>query len=482
MLEVTDAEIKHRLEFDNPWWEPDGGILPHIDEAPRRAYFEPFLKLVNETSVRRAVVLMGPRRVGKTWMLFHTVKQLLDQGVPAANILYASLDNPVYSRIPLQKFVDMYLDIHGHPRRPQGLYVLFDEIQYLKDWEQHLKVLVDSYPGIRFIASGSAAAALKRKSEESGAGRFTDFTLPPLTFPEYLGFRGEKVEVLQQNIESLNIHFVDYALYGGFPEAVMNEAIRSDFQRFVGNDLIDKVLLRDLPSVYGIDDSQELNRFFAYLSYNTGQELSLDGLSKHSGIAKNTIKKYLDYLEAAFLIYRLHRVDQNARRLQRVTRFKVYLSNPSLRTALYGVPEREEAMGAVMETAFMVQMFTSAPYEQIAYASWPQGEVDLVMLRSDGTVGVCAEVQWSDRYQPTPYLMSRLAKVSASGSNVWPLLLTRSRSAEILIEDLPVTLMPLARFAAAASEFARFQIARNITPCNNLPFLPPAPPYRGQGD
>lgn len=68
----------------------------------------------------------------------------------------------------------------------QGWYVLFDEIQYLKDWEVHLKTLVDHYRTCKFIASGSAAATLKMKSTESGAGRFTDFTLPPLTFHEYI--------------------------------------------------------------------------------------------------------------------------------------------------------------------------------------------------------------------------------------------------------------------------------------------------------
>ena len=68
----------------------------------------------------------------------------------------------------------------------EGWYIFFDEIQYLKDWEVHLKNLVDVFRKTKFIASGSAAAALKLKSNESGAGRFTDFMLPPLTFYEYI--------------------------------------------------------------------------------------------------------------------------------------------------------------------------------------------------------------------------------------------------------------------------------------------------------
>ena len=68
-------------------------------------------------------------------------------------------------------------------------FIFYDEIQYLKNWEVHLKSLVDSFRSVKFVASGSAAAALKMKSNESGAGRFTDFMLPPLTFYEFLNLQ-----------------------------------------------------------------------------------------------------------------------------------------------------------------------------------------------------------------------------------------------------------------------------------------------------
>ena len=67
-----------------------------------------------------------------------------------------------------------------------GCYFFFDEVQYLKEWENYLKTMVDSYHDTKFVVSGSAAAALMRKSQESGAGRFTDFVLPPLTFAEFI--------------------------------------------------------------------------------------------------------------------------------------------------------------------------------------------------------------------------------------------------------------------------------------------------------
>jgi hypothetical protein len=407
MRQVSDNELKKRLTFDNPWWEEGNGVDPEVDNYPRRMYFGPFFELVTQTDVKRAVVLMGPRRVGKTVMIQHTVQSLIDLGTPPENIFYVSVDNPLFTALDLEKILTLYQEIHDHPRRSKGLYVFFDEIQYRKEWEVHLKSLVDSYPGIRFVASGSAAAALKLKSRESGAGRFTDFLLPPLTFNEFLQFRKLESEMYNldsgiyrefKDIERLNQEFIDYINYGGFPEAIFSSTIQNDLRRFVGNDIIDKVLLRDLPSLYGIQDSQELNQLFSVLTYNTGNEVSLEGLSKASGVTKNTLKKYLDYLEAAFLIQRIHRIDQNARRFKRVTTFKVYLTNPSLRAALYGaVGPDDEAMGGLVETAVMAQLAHSSLIELIYYARWRKGEVDLVGMHLDGEIWQVTEIKWSDK-------------------------------------------------------------------------------------
>lgn len=123
--------------------------------------------------------------------------------------------------------------------------------------------------------------------------------------------------------------------YGGYPEAVLNPEIQLDLRRYLGRDIVDKVLLRDLPSLYGIQDIQELNRLFASISYNSGQEVSLEALSSNSGVAKATLSRYLEYLEAAFLIVRVMRVDDTGRSFKRVRQFKVYLTNPSMRAALY---------------------------------------------------------------------------------------------------------------------------------------------------
>src|SRR5690606_34535745 len=126
--------------------------------------------------------------------------------------------------------------------------------------------------------------ALKRQSTESGAGRFTDFLLPPLTFSEYLQLRPEPAAIREDqpnlyaldDIDTLNSQFVDYVNYGGYPELALTPSVRSNPERFVKSDIVDKVLLRDLPQLYGIKDIQELNSLFTLLAFNTAEEVSLE--------------------------------------------------------------------------------------------------------------------------------------------------------------------------------------------------------------
>ena len=457
MREVTEKEVKIRLTFDNPWWGEQAGIATEIRGWPKRAYFEAFSRLVAETDVRRAVVLMGPRRIGKTVMIQQTVQHLIDRGTEPKSVLYVSLDTPTYMGLALERLFRLFTEHFGH-RRESRLYVFFDEVQYLKDWQVHLKSLVDSFPAVRFVASGSAAAALRLKSNESGAGRFTDFLLPPLTFPEFLLFREgdqdlfplEKMTGLAlagRSISELNDAFIDYLNFGGFPEAVFAEEIQLNFERFVGSDILDKILLRDLPSLYGISDTRELNRLFATLAYNTGNEVSLDGLSASSGIAKNTLRRYLEYLEAAFLIRRVHRVDQNARRFRRAVTFKVYLTSPCLRAALFGpVAPKDEAMGYLAETAVVSQIVHSGLISAYHYARWRDGEVDLVGLDPISLKPTsAAEIKWSDRAWEAPAReLGSLIRFCQTVGLDSALVLTRTKTGTKSVDGIELLFGPVA--------------------------------------
>lgn len=462
---IPTEKIIERLRYENPWWVTKE-IPKTYSIMSKRLYFDLFYPFVIERSIKRALVLMGPRRVGKTVMLFHCIDNLLKEGVNPHKVFFIGIDNPIYVNLGLEDILSLCKESLAL-KNLDGAFVFFDEIQYLKDWERHLKVLVDSYPETKFIVSGSAAAALKWHSTESGAGRFTDFLLPPLTFQEYIHLKkldhliydGEiqygnrnRQYCLTHDIKELNKEFVNYLNFGGYPEVVLSDKIQSDMGRYVKNDIVDKVLLRDLPSLYGIKDVQELNRFFTYIAYNTGNEFSYETMSKESGIQKDTLKKYLEYLEAAFLIKVLNKVGINAKRLKRITSFKVYLTNPSLRTALFSpITDTDQEMGNMVETAVLSQWMHREQLD-LTYARWKEGrkegEVDLVLVDDKSYKPVWGvEIKWSNRYYDKPQELKSL--LSFCKENKFESALTTSIDQLGLkeIEYIKLTFLPASIYA-----------------------------------
>ena len=462
---IPTSKRIERLQYENPWWT-SGNVQQTYQDMSKRLYFDLFYPFVKETDVKRAVVLMGPRRVGKTVMMYHTIQELIKENITPQKIFFIGIDNPIYMHLSLEDILLLAKEA-VQLNNLEGCFVFFDEIQYLKDWERHLKVLVDSYPKTKFVVSGSAAAALRLQSSESGAGRFTDFMLPPLTFHEYIHLKGLHHLVQPKTImyngkeipffithdnKTFNKEFFHYMNFGGYPEVVLSEKIQSDMGRYVKNDIVDKVLLRDLPSLYGIKDVQELNSFFSYLAYNTGNEFSFERLGKDSGIAKEIIKKYLEYLEAAFLIKVIHKIDDNAKKFKRVTSFKVYLTNSSLRTALFSpIVETDKETGNMVETAIFSQWMHRENLD-LKYARWKmgrsEGEVDIVLLDNKlFKPQWCVEIKWSNRYVEKPQELNSLIYFCKQNNFKATLVTTIDISDNKTIEEINITYVPAAVYA-----------------------------------
>ena len=447
--ELVEKQMISRMETDNPWWS-SGAIREDFMALMPRAYLESFHSMVSNQGVKRAFILMGPRRVGKTVMIYHTIQRLINEGVAPKNIVYLSVETPIYNGVALEQLMHTAFKAVGKAFSPEERYfVFFDEVQYLKDWEIHLKSLVDGYPNVRFVASGSAAAALKKSSIESGAGRFTDFHLPPLTFYEYVqlhkqeslltesqvGWNGRTMHIVEStDIQHLNHLFIDYINYGGYPEVAFNTEIQADPGQYIRHDIIDKVLMRDLPILYGINDVQELNSVFTMIAYLSGNQFSFESLSQNTGVKKDTLRKYLEYLEAAFLIKIIHRTDDTAKRYQRERNFKIYLTNPSLRCALFQpITVADNEIGEMVETAVFAQWIPRLGTD-ISYANWrvskkEMGEVDIVGInparqKPDWAV----EVKWSDRYFENPDELSSLKSYMTTNHMPHALVTTMTQS------------------------------------------------------
>ena len=130
---LLEQQILGRLKIDNPWWTA-GRIPSYYQEMSPRLYLDIFYPLVKDVSIQRALILMGPRRVGKTVMLYHSIQHLIDDGVSPQNIIYVSVETPIYNNILLEQLFSLAKQILSKEDSQEEFYVFFDEIQYLKDW------------------------------------------------------------------------------------------------------------------------------------------------------------------------------------------------------------------------------------------------------------------------------------------------------------------------------------------------------------
>lgn len=468
LSESAEKQAIARLQLDNPWWK-ENSIRADFKAMGPRAYLELFYSLVHNTRIRRSIILMGPRRVGKTVMIYHTIQRLIENGIPPKNIIYVSVDTPIYNGILLEELMTAAFTACGKAFvSTEQYFVFFDEVQYLKQWEVNMKSMADAYPNVRFVASGSAAAALKKSSIESGAGRFTDFSLPPLTFYEYvhlrhvenllrestLNWNGHEVHSFEPvDIPLLNNTFIEYINYGGYPEVAFNTELQADPGQYIRHDIIDKVLLRDLPSLYGITDVQELNSLFAMIAFNSGGEFSYESLAQNTGVKKETLRKYIEYFEAAFLLKKIHRTDDTAKRYQREHVFKLYLTNPSLRCALFlPITLEDKEIGTMVETAVFAQWIPRMG-ANISYAGWrvgrqAMGEVDIVGINEARQKPEWAvELKWSDRFYENPGELSSLRIFMETNGLTQALVTTQTMSGLVSLPWGNLQFMPTACYA-----------------------------------
>lgn len=401
MAITTKEQLLKVLRAFNPWWMTGSVHSSFLKEYRRFAYYEA-MKRLDQEDIRRTVVLTGTRRVGKTTIEYQMIDTLIKRGVSPAQIVFISLDHPMLKLSNLNDILDCY---HENVWPTQDVYYFFDEIQYANSWDKWLKTIYDTQPDTKCIATGSASPALIRGSEESGAGRWSVIQVPTLSFYEYCALVGVKAPDLGPEIRPtafsrmtqqqrtqimlklspLQNHFNRYLTVGGFPElALAKDDIMA--QRIMREDVVDKVLKRDLPSLYNIRSPLELERIFLYLCNVSSSIVSFTTIAKElDGVSRATVESYVKYLESANLIYQSWPVDIGGRKALKVQP-KIYIADAAIRNAVLmddDLLTNPTELGKIVETtvykhvaSFYYQMATRVGYSR---GGPKDNEVDIVV-------------------------------------------------------------------------------------------------------
>lgn len=287
------------------------------------------------------------------------------------------------------------------PARAGAEYLFLDEIQVAKDWQTWLKHQVDFEKRRRVAVTGSATPLLI-EGLESGVGCWQTIRLATLSFFEYLQIRKLPVPSLPSVGSWLELFswekdrfvrlgeegrplvglFHEYLLRGGFPQSALVESIHLA-QKLLREDIVDKVLKRDMTALFGVRRILELEQVFLYLCLHDGGMLNLPELCSNLQLKRPTVGSFIELLENTHLIHRLLPFGYGKQVLR--ARPKIYLADaaigPSVLLKGKALLEDSDALGRAVETAFFKHVFTRFYSSSIGFSYWrgkQDREVDII--------------------------------------------------------------------------------------------------------
>lgn len=413
----TEDNILYLLYSYNPWWRTR--VVPKgFDKPIKRIPFYEAKKVFDNNEIRRTILLSGARRTGKTTIMYQTISYLIAKGISPKDILFISFDHPLLKMCSIQDVLNVYF---SNVSSDEEIYCFFDEIQNSDSWNSWLKILYDTHPNIKIMATGSASPILESKTKESGLGRWVTIQVPTLSFFEYceiLQIEEPKLPksvkptqlYLLSNLEQADImnklsflqsHFIRYLQVGGFPEL----ALSSDdvyAQRVLREDIVDKALKRDLPAIYSIRNTNDIEKVFLYLCYNSSNIISIQAICKELEVNRATLEKYIKYLESANLIYISELIHMSSKQILK-SQNKIYISDAAIRNAVLmkdDITNDATELGIIAETA-VYKHVKAFSYDGLAKVGYFRGgdknkEIDIVVEFHQMSTPIMIEVKYRE--------------------------------------------------------------------------------------
>ena len=300
-------EIKEALRGFNPWWK--GKFKVTFKEREVYSQIQKYLPLPH------IIAFTGLRRIGKTTLMLKIVEDGIKKGIDAKNIVYFSFDE--FKGEEIRKSVAEYEGLMERDFKKGKYMLLLDEIQKLDNWENQLKGVYDTFgKNIKIIVSGSESLFIKRKSKETLAGRIFDFKVEPLSFREFLLFKGVDFKPIGLYEKELGKLLNEYTLTLGFPELV-NIDDKEIIKKYIKESIVEKVIFRDIQNLFKIKDASVIESLLNIFLEEPGQLVDISELSRELGISRQTVSSYLTYLEDSFLIKKLYNYSKNRRKVER---------------------------------------------------------------------------------------------------------------------------------------------------------------------
>ncbi len=339
----------------------------------------PFLK------ANQALIIYGPRRVGKTTLLENfikntTLKYKLDSG---DNIRIQDL-------LGSQDFPRILEYAQGYDL------IVLDEAQYIPNIGMGIKILVDQVPNLKVIATGSSSFDLANQIGEPLTGRKTTLTLYPIAQLELAS---------ESNNYDLKGKLEECLVFGSYPQ-VLTAKTKEEKIRIL-EELVNSYIFKDILALQKLKGSKTLLDLLKLLAFQVGNEVSLNELAANLSIDVKTVGRYLDLLEKAFIVFRLNAFSRNLRS-EVVSKSKYFFFDNGIRNAVIsqfnGLDSRND-IGSLWENFLMIERMKKRSYKHIHgysyfWRTYEQREIDLIEERKGKLFPY--EFKWSTKNKVFP--------------------------------------------------------------------------------
>ncbi len=334
--------MEAELYKQNPWWE---------EEFEEKSYKRDIYlnKIFENIKNKEIIFLTGLRRIGKTTIMKQEIQVLLQQKVSPKDILFLNLDSFNLLEYSIHQLVEKYREIHKKSIK-DFFYLFLDEVVSKENFEQELKSLYDT-ENIKIICSSSIATLMHDKKAFL-TGRTRTIEVMPLTFQEFLQFKEAKIKKSDRAV--LESYFKDYLKLGGVPYYVLTE------DKEYLNELVQSIIYKDIIAYHHISNEKVIKELFVLLCERVGKAMSYNKLANILKISVDSVKRYIDYFEKAYLFYTVDKYSKSYN--EKVTSpKKIYIGDVGIKNLITGFRD----LGASYENLVFLKIKHLEPYYYI---------------------------------------------------------------------------------------------------------------------
>jgi predicted AAA+ superfamily ATPase len=322
MTSLTSEQIIEILIGSN-FWRQDQKV-----GIERSSYLKRLSSLAQDGM---AVTIVGPRRSGKSTIMNQVINSLIQKGVPRENTLHVNFEDPRFYGELDPIFMSKLFDAYTVYLKPRGkTYIFLDEVQNVKGWEKFVRFLVDQQKHEIYV-TGSSSKLLSKELGTLLTGRHLDLTIYPLSFGEFLSFKGistgDQLDLLGQKTKIRRM-LAKYMQWGGFPGAVLGRNKEEILLNYMGD-----ILGRDIIERFNIMKVDGLKALCKYYMTNTASLISFNSIKGFLNMPIDTIERFSEYLNTAFLFFYVKRFSYSLKEQEKNPR-KVFCIDPGLRNVV----------------------------------------------------------------------------------------------------------------------------------------------------